>query len=70
MHQIDDQHYDVVVNHEAQYSIWPVWKPKPSGWQSAGFQGDREQCLAFVREVWTDLRPLSVREQMARQETE
>ncbi|MBW0446970.1 MbtH family NRPS accessory protein [bacterium M00.F.Ca.ET.228.01.1.1] len=64
MTQADDQQFDVVVNHEAQYSIWPAWKAKPNGWQAAGFTGNREQCLEFVRKEWTDLRPLSVRRQM------
>lgn len=64
MTQADDQQFDVVVNHEAQYSIWPTWKEKPNGWQAAGFSGNREQCLEFVRSEWTDLRPLSVRRQM------
>ncbi|MGP3983830.1 MbtH family protein [Streptomyces sp. KR80] len=58
----DSAVYSVVVNHEEQYSIWPVGKPVPQGWQEAGKQGDKAECLAYVDEVWTDMRPLSLRQ--------
>jgi MbtH protein len=58
--------YQVVVNEEEQYSIWPAGKPLPAGWRAAGRKGSREACLAHVKEVWTDMRPLSLRNQMAR----
>lgn len=64
MTQTDDQQFDVVINHEVQYSIWPTWKAIPNGWQAAGFSGNREQCLEFIRKEWTDLRPFSVRRHM------
>ncbi|GAT66858.1 MbtH family NRPS accessory protein [Planomonospora sp. ID91781] len=51
----------VVVNHEEQYSIWPSGRELPDGWRAEGFSGDREECLAHIERVWTDLRPLSVR---------
>jgi MbtH protein len=53
--------YKVVVNDEEQYSIWPAHRPNPLGWRDAGYQGPKSDCLAFVKEVWTDMRPLSIR---------
>ena len=65
MFEDDDQRrYDVVRNDEEQYSIWPVDRPLPNGWQKAGKSGTKAECLAFVEEVWTDLRPRSLREAM------
>ena len=52
--------YTVVVNHEEQYSIWPEFKDIPAGWKSAGKTGSKEECLAYIKEVWTDMRPLSL----------
>jgi len=57
--------YRVVRNHEEQYSIWPEHKADAPGWWDAGFAGTREECLAYVEAVWTDLRPRSVREELA-----
>jgi MbtH protein len=57
--------YFVVLNHEEQYSIWPLEKPMPSGWRLAGKQGRKEECLRYIEEVWTDMRPLSLRLKMA-----
>jgi MbtH protein len=53
--------YQVVVNHEEQYSIWESDRKPPDGWRAEGFTGGREECLRHIAEVWTDLRPLSVR---------
>jgi MbtH protein len=61
----DKQIYIVVVNHEEQYSIWPEYKSIPNGWRAAGKQGLKAECLAYIGEVWTDMRPLSLRRQMA-----
>jgi MbtH protein len=57
--------YRVVVNHEEQYSIWPLERDLPAGWRDAGKEGRKDQCLAFINEHWTDMRPLSLRKQMA-----
>jgi uncharacterized protein YbdZ (MbtH family) len=57
--------YSVVVNHEEQYSIWPADRKNAPGWRATGATGTREECLAHIKEVWTDMRPLSLREQMA-----
>ncbi|BDU21828.1 MbtH family NRPS accessory protein [Dyella sp. GSA-30] len=59
-----EEMYEVVVNQEEQYSIWPLNKAVPSGWTKVGKQGSKESCLAFISEVWTDMRPLSLRKQM------
>ena len=56
--------YKVVVNHEEQYSIWPVDRENPLGWRDAGKSGLKPECLAYVKEVWTDMRPLSLRKRM------
>ena len=56
-----DAVYRVVLNHEEQYSIWPETEPLPSGWNDGGKTGSREECLSYIEEVWTDMRPLSVR---------
>ena len=57
--------YKVVVNHEEQYSIWPADREMPLGWRDAGKTGSKTECLAYIEAVWTDMRPLSLREQMA-----
>ena len=56
--------YKVVVNHEEQYSIWPVDKDNPLGWKDVGKTGTKAECLAYIKEVWTDMRPLSLRKKM------
>lgn len=62
--------YKVVVNHEEQYSIWPADRENPLGWNDAGFSGNKQQCLDYIREVWTDMRPLSLRKKMEEMERE
>jgi MbtH protein len=62
--------YRVVVNHEEQYSIWPQDRELPLGWSEAGFTGDKAACLAYIKEVWTDMRPLSLRRKMEDAERE
>jgi len=57
----DEARYKVVVNHEEQYSIWPDDRPVPEGWREAEFAGNRKECLDHIEEVWTDMRPLSLR---------
>lgn len=60
--------YKVVVNHEEQYSIWPADRENPLGWKDAGKSGVKADCLAYIKEVWTDMRPLSLRKKMAEAE--
>jgi MbtH protein len=56
--------YRVVVNHEAQYSIWPDYKEIPPGWRTDGITGTKQECLEYIKEAWIDMRPLSLRRQM------
>lgn len=57
--------YTVVINHEEQYSIWPEYKDIPAGWKAVGKVGPKQDCLDYINEHWTDMRPLSLRQQMA-----
>ena len=59
--ETDTTLYHVVLNDEEQYSIWPADRPLPAGWRPDGTKGDKATCLAHVKEVWTDMRPKSVR---------
>jgi MbtH protein len=52
----------VVVNQEGQFALWMASREIPPGWSDAGKEGSREECLAYVEQVWTDMRPLSLRE--------
>ncbi len=61
---VDKTVYKVVVNSEEMYSIWPADREVPLGWKDAGKTGSKEECLAYIDEVWTDMRPLSLRKQM------
>ena len=69
MHFDDDEEdrtiYKVVLNHEEQYSIWPADRENAPGWRDAGKTGPKAECLDYIGEVWTDMRPLSLRQQMA-----
>lgn len=60
----DQTIYMVVVNHEEQYSIWPASRELPLGWNAEGFKGLKEDCLNHIKEIWTDMRPLSLRKAM------
>ena len=62
----DPTRYKVVLNHEEQYSIWPAERENALGWRDAGMSGTKDECLAWIKEVWTDMRPLSLRKQMER----
>jgi MbtH protein len=62
--QTPETTYRVVLNDEEQYSIWPSHREVPAGWREAGKQGPKEECLEYIREVWTDMRPLSLRRQL------
>ena len=60
----DNQIYKVVINDEEQYSIWPANRENALGWQDAGKSGTKTECLEFIEEAWTDMRPLSLRRKM------
>jgi MbtH protein len=57
----DARTYHVVVNDEGQYSIWPAGRDNAPGWRQVGKSGQKAECLAYIKTVWTDLRPLSLR---------
>lgn len=59
--------YKVVVNHEEQYSIWFADRDFPLGWYETGHSGLKAECLAYIKEVWTDMRPLSLKKHMEAQ---
>lgn len=61
--------YKVVVNEEDNYSIWPADRENALGWNDAGKQGTKAECLAYIEEVWTDMRPLSLRKKMEQQQS-
>jgi len=60
----DERPFRVVVNHEEQYSVWPVDRELPAGWTAEGFEGPKQACLDHIDTVWTDMRPLSLRRAM------
>ncbi|WP_409491579.1 MbtH family protein [Amycolatopsis sp. cmx-11-12] len=63
----DENTYQVLINDEEQYSLWPSDKEIPAGWHATGPRGSRQECMDHVDEVWTDMRPRSLRERMASQ---
>jgi MbtH protein len=63
--ETENTKYKVVVNDEGQYSIWTADRPNPDGWHGAPKSGSKSECLAYIKEVWTDMRPLSLRNKMA-----
>ncbi|MFD7713363.1 MbtH family protein [Streptomyces sp. NPDC059785] len=62
--QTDDRTYLVVLNDEEQYSIWAADRELPAGWRAEGTEASRQDCLKRIEEVWTDLRPASLRRRM------
>ena len=68
--QEDTTIYTVVINHEEQYSIWPTDRDLPLGWSAVDKTGTKQECLDYIEEVWTDMRPLSLRKKMEDMERE
>lgn len=66
--QDDNTVYKVVVNHEEQYSIWDARRENPLGWFDTGKSGAKAECLEYIKEIWIDMRPLSLRKKMAEAE--
>ena len=60
----DNRIYKVVVNHEDQFSIWPADRENALGWNDVGKTGTKAECLEYIKELWTDMRPLSLRKKM------
>lgn len=63
--EVADVNYSVLTNEEGQHSLWPAFAPVPDGWTVAHGPGERADCLTYVRENWTDLRPRRVVEHIA-----
>lgn len=61
---MDSSEMKVLINDEEQYSLWPTYLTTPSGWRDTGVAGSKEECLEYVKESWTDMRPKSLRKQM------
>ena len=62
----DHAQMKVVTNHEEQYSIWPADRENPLGWRDAGKIGSKDECLAYIEQAWTDMRPLNLRLYMSK----
>lgn len=62
----DEAEYVVLINGEEQYSLWPARREVPGGWKIVGPKGSKETCQSYIQEVWTDMRPKSLREALAR----
>ena len=60
----NEPNYQVVISDEGRYSIWPDYKEIPWGWRAEGKRGSKRECLDHIAEVWTDMRPLSLRRAM------
>ena len=60
----EEKIYKVVINAEEQYSIWPADRQNAPGWSYAGKSGPKDECLAYIKDIWTDMRPKSLREKM------
>ncbi|MGW1590869.1 MbtH family protein [Streptomyces sp. NPDC002386] len=60
----ENTRYQVLRNDEEQYSLWPADIEVPAGWHPVGKEGTEAECSAHVDEVWTDMRPKSLRERM------
>ena len=56
--------YKVIINHEEQYSIWLVERENAPGWKDVGKTGTKQECLAYIQKIWTDMRPVSLRRTM------
>ena len=64
----DDREYTVVINDEEQYSIWFADREIPAGWKEVGVKGPKQACLDHIEEVWTDIRPKSLRDWLGAQD--
>jgi len=66
--EVQDAPYTVLRNEEDQHSLWPAFADVPSGWTVVHGPDGREECMDYVRENWTDVRPRSVAEFVAENE--
>ncbi|HZH02261.1 MAG TPA: MbtH family NRPS accessory protein, partial [Myxococcaceae bacterium] len=42
----------------------PADRENALGWTDVGKSGLKAECLEYIKQVWTDMRPLSLRKQM------
>lgn len=63
----DDENggFFVLVNDEGQHSLWPTFSEVSAGWESKLGPASRAECLAYIEENWTHMRPLSLQQAMA-----
>jgi MbtH protein len=66
----EDGRYFALINEEGQYSLWPVPIEVPDGWTVVFGEETRKACLDYIEENWTDMRPKSLIEEMARYEAQ
>jgi len=59
-----DASYVVLVNAEGQHSLWPILADVPDGWRVVFGEAERQECLDFIEESWSDMRPKSLIEAM------
>lgn len=57
----EDGRFSVLVNDEEQYSLWPVFAEIPAGWRQVFGGAPRDECVQFVEQNWSDMRPKSLR---------
>ncbi|MDX6739342.1 MbtH family protein [Actinocorallia sp. A-T 12471] len=60
----DDATYLVLVNGEGQYSLWPTFAEVPAGWTVEKTEDTRQNCLDYISEHWTDMRPRGLAQAM------
>ncbi|MER6916014.1 MbtH family protein [Streptomyces sp. NPDC000594] len=60
----DSAAFCVLVNGENQHSLWPAFREVPAGWSVVFSADNRKECLDYVNENWTDMRPKSLVEAM------
>ena len=61
----DGGNFFVLVNDEEQHSLWPAFAEVPNGWRVAFGEADRAECLGYIEQNWTDIRPKSLRDRLA-----
>src|SRR6201993_4068333 len=65
----DNGSFFVLVNDEEQHSLWPTFAEIPAGWRVVYGEAERAACLDYIEQNWTDIRPKSLRERLARGRT-
>jgi MbtH protein len=56
----EDGTFVVLVNDEGQHSLWPIFMDIPAGWTIAHQASGRKECLEYIEQHWTDMRPKSL----------